>query len=127
MWAKLKELYEPHDGTTKLHTLGALFNMCVLQEEEDVSNFLATWEEAMDHAITVGNLIPKDIKIGLILNKHPKSCGTFITMSNNIKSLSELPTKIHHEDKRKWQINQWPWLLHSIDMITISTSKSTKT
>ena len=30
LWAKLKELYEPHDGTTKLHTLGALFNMCVL-------------------------------------------------------------------------------------------------
>ena len=26
MWAKLKELYEPHDGTTKLHTLGAFFN-----------------------------------------------------------------------------------------------------
>ena len=30
LWAKLKELYEPHDGTTKLHTLGALFNMCVM-------------------------------------------------------------------------------------------------
>ena len=29
MWAKLKELYEPHDGTTKLHTLGALFNTYV--------------------------------------------------------------------------------------------------
>ena len=30
MLAKPKALYEPHDGTTKLHTLGALFNMCVL-------------------------------------------------------------------------------------------------
>ena len=27
MWQKLKELYDSHDGTTKLHTLGALFNM----------------------------------------------------------------------------------------------------
>ena len=42
MWAKLKELYEPHDGTTKLHTLATLFNMCVLQEEEDVPTFLST-------------------------------------------------------------------------------------
>ena len=42
MWTKLKELYEPHDGTAKLHTLGALFNMCVLQENEDVSTFIAT-------------------------------------------------------------------------------------
>ena len=42
MWAKLKELYEPHHGTTKLHTLGASFNMCLLLEEEDVSAFLAT-------------------------------------------------------------------------------------
>ena len=56
-------LYKPHDGTTKLHTLGALFNMCVLQEEEDVSTFLATWEEAMDDVITADNLIPEDIKI----------------------------------------------------------------
>ena len=36
MWAKLEELYKPHDGTTQLHALGALFNMCVFQEQEDV-------------------------------------------------------------------------------------------
>ena len=30
MWAKLKEVYEPPDGTTKLHTLTTLFNMWVL-------------------------------------------------------------------------------------------------
>ena len=32
-----------------IHALGALFNMCVMQEEEYVSTFLATWEEAMDN------------------------------------------------------------------------------
>ena len=37
MQTKLEELYEPDDGTTKLHTLGALFNMCVFQEEEDIN------------------------------------------------------------------------------------------
>ena len=60
---KTERLYKPHDGMIKLHTLGALFNMCVLQEEEDVSTFLATWEEAMDDVITADNLIPEDIKI----------------------------------------------------------------
>ena len=39
MWAKLKQQYEPWDGTTKLHTLATLFNICVLQEEEDVPTF----------------------------------------------------------------------------------------
>ena len=60
---KLKDLYHPHDGTTKLHTLDASFNMCVSQEEEEFFIFLATYEEAMDDAITADNLIPEDIKI----------------------------------------------------------------
>ena len=29
-WATLKELYKPHDGMTKLHTLDILFNMYML-------------------------------------------------------------------------------------------------
>ena len=41
--------FEPQDGTTKIHTLATLFNMCVLQEEEDVPTFLSTWEATMDH------------------------------------------------------------------------------
>ena len=64
---KTERLYKPRDGTTELYTLGALFNMCVLQEAEDASNLLAIWEESMDDVITARNLIPKDIKIGLIL------------------------------------------------------------
>ena len=52
----------------------------------------------MDDAITVGNLILEDIKIGLILDKLPESWGIFTTMNNNIKSLPELLTKICHED-----------------------------
>ena len=46
--------------------------MCVLQENKDVSTFLATWEEAMDDAITVDYLIPKDINVGIILKNLPK-------------------------------------------------------
>ena len=102
-------LYKPHDGTTKLHTLGALFNMCVLLEEEDVCTFQATWEEAMDDAITVGNLIREDIKIGLILKKLPESWGTFTTMNNNIKSLPEYLQRFGmktFDDRRQQQINQ---------------------
>ena len=75
--------------------------MCVLQEEEDVSTFLATWDEAMDDAIIDGNLILEDIKIGLILKKLPESWETFTTMNNNIKSLPELLTKIRHEHIRR--------------------------
>ena len=55
----------------------------------------------MDDAITVGNLIPEDIRIGLILNKLPESWGTLTTMNSNIKSLPELLTKIRHEDIRR--------------------------
>ena len=90
MWAKLKELYEPQDGTTKLHTLATLFNMCVLQEEEDVPTFLSTWEAAMDDATTAGNCISEDINIGLELSKLPESWGTFITMRRSIPTLSKL-------------------------------------
>ena len=118
-----RAIYEPHDGTTKLNTLGALFNMCVLLEEEDVCTFQATWEEAMDDAITVGNLIPEDIKIGLILNKLPESWETFTTMNNNIKSLPKYLQRFFMKafgDKRKRQINQWPWLLQSADINNIN-------
>ena len=120
MWAKLKELYEPHDGMTKLHTLGALLIMCVcvLWKEGDVSTFQATWEEAMDDAIAVGNLISKDIKIGLILKEIPESWKTFTTM-NNIKSLPESLIKILQEVIQR-QINQWPWLLQSIGINNIN-------
>ena len=105
MCAKLKELYEPHDGTTKLHTLATLFNMCVLQEEEDVPTFLSTWEAAMDDATTVGNCISEDIKIGLVLSKLPNSWGTFITKHSSTTTLSELLTKILHEDIRQQKKN----------------------
>ena len=105
MWAKLKELYEPQDGTTKLHTLATLFNMCVLQEEEDVPTFLSTWEAAMDDATTAGNCISEDIKIGLVLSKLPESWGTFITMHSSTATLSELLTKIRHEDIRRQKKN----------------------
>ena len=101
MWEKLKELYEPHDGTTKLHTLDASFNMCVSQEEEEFFIFLATYEEAMDDAITASNLIPQDIKIGLEQNKLLELWGKFITMNSNIKSLPKLLTTIRHEDTRR--------------------------
>ena len=108
MWEKLKELYEPHDGTTKLHTLDALFNMCVSQEEEEFFIFLATYEEAMDDAITASNLIPQDIKIGLEQNKLLELWGKFITMNSNIKSLPKLLTKILHEEiqRQKKAANQ---------------------
>ena len=69
MWAKLDKLNEPHDGMTKLHTLGALFNMRVLHKEEDVCTFLATSTESMDDVITANNDFPEYIRISLILNK----------------------------------------------------------
>ena len=105
MWAKLKELYEPQDCTTKLHTLATLFNMCVLQEEEDVPTFLSLWEATMDDATTADNSISEDIKIGLVLNKLPESWGTFITMHSSTATLSKLLTKICHEDIQRQKKN----------------------
>ena len=44
----------------------------------------------MMDVISEDNLIPKDIKIGLILDKLPELWGTFTTMNNNIKFQSLL-------------------------------------
>ena len=52
----------------------------------------------MDDATTTGNSISEDIKIGLVLSKLPESWGTFITMHSSTATLSELLTKIRHED-----------------------------
>ena len=30
MWTKLRELFDPQDGTTKIHTLATLFHMSIL-------------------------------------------------------------------------------------------------
>ena len=99
MWAKLKELYEPHDGTTKLHTLATMFNMCVLQEEEDVPTFLSTWEAAMDDATTVGNCISEDIKIG----EHSSLC---IVASQHCLSYLLRSTMKTFDDKRSIMLNR---------------------
>ena len=48
--------FEPQDGTTKLHTLATMFNMCVLQEEaDDPTYFLSNSEATMDDATTITN------------------------------------------------------------------------
>ena len=55
MWSKLKQMFEPQDGTTRIHTLATLFhNVCVLQEEEDVLTCLDTWETYLEEATTAG-------------------------------------------------------------------------
>ena len=40
MWSKLKQMFEPQDGTTRIHTLATLFHMCILSEE-DVLTFIS--------------------------------------------------------------------------------------
>ena len=52
----------------------------------------------MEVVITVNNLIPEDIKIGLMQNKLPESWGSFTTMNRNIESLPKLLTNILYED-----------------------------
>ena len=55
----------------------------------------------MDDATTADNSISEDIKIGLVLSKLPNSWGTFITKHSSTTTLSELLTKIRHEDIRR--------------------------
>ena len=68
MWSKLKQMFEPQDGTTRIHTLATMFHMCVLQKEEDVLTFLDTWETYLEEATTAGNEISEEMKIGLLLS-----------------------------------------------------------
>ena len=69
MWSKVKQMFEPQDGTTRIHTLPTLFHMWVLQEEENVLTFLDTWEIYLEEAIIAGNEISKEMKIELLLSK----------------------------------------------------------
>ena len=98
MWSKLKQTFEPQDGTTRIHTLATLFHMCNLQEEEDVLTFLDTWETYLEEATTTGKEISKEMKIGLLSSNLLESWNTFITMSSEGNSLSNLITKVRHEN-----------------------------
>ena len=53
MWTKVKELYAPQDGKTRIHSLATMFNMCVFPTF--FSNRVAT----MDDATIVNNCILK--------------------------------------------------------------------
>ena len=101
MWSKLKQMFEPQDDTTRIHTLATMFHMCVLQEEEDVLTFLDTWETYLEEATTARKEISEEMKIGLLFNKLPKSWSTFVTMNSQGNSLSHLITKIRHEKLRR--------------------------
>ena len=75
VWSKLKlQMFEPHDGITRIHTLATLFHMCVFHEEEDGLTFLDTWETYLEEAATTGN--------GVLLSKLSESWKTFITMNS---------------------------------------------
>ena len=67
-------MFEPQDGTTRIHTLATLFHMCVFHEEEDGLTFLDTWETYLEEAATTGN--------GVLLSKLSESWKTFITMNS---------------------------------------------
>ena len=95
-------MFEPQDGTTRIHTLATLFhNVCVLQEEEDVLTFLDTWETYLEEATIAGNEILEEMKIGLLLSKLLESWNTFITMNSQGNFLSNLITKVLHENLRR--------------------------
>ena len=70
-WATLKELYKPHDGMTKLHSLGRYIIQYVYVVGRGRCFYLPSYLGG--YVITVSNLIPEDIKTGLIANKLPKS------------------------------------------------------
>ena len=94
-------MFEPQDGTTRIHTLPTLFHMWVLQEEENVLTFLDTWEIYLEEAIIAGNEISEEMKIELLLSKLLESWSTFVTMNSQGNSLSDLITKIRHEKLRR--------------------------
>ena len=94
-------MFEPQDGTTRIHTLPTLFHMWVLQEEENVLTFLDTWEIYLEEAIIAGNEISEEMKIELLLSKLLESWSTFVTMNSQGNSLSDLITMTRHE--KLWQ------------------------
>ena len=67
-----------------------------------------TWETYLEEATTAGNEISEEMKIGHLLSKLPKSWNTFITMNSQGKSLSDLITKVRHENLRRQLKNSTP-------------------
>ena len=53
IWEKLKTQYEPQTDAAQVHTLRAYVTL-TMKEEDDVDNFLTTWQKKLDDTITSG-------------------------------------------------------------------------
>ena len=81
IWEKLKTQYEPKTDAAQVHTLHAYVTF-TMKEEEDVDNFLTTWEKKLDDTITSGLDISDKLQRCLLLGVLPSFWSSFVTTQN---------------------------------------------
>ena len=64
-WENLKSQYEPRSYATQGHTLCAYITF-TMKEENDVDDFLTTWEKKLDDTMTSGLDISDKLQICLL-------------------------------------------------------------
>ena len=85
-----------------MHTLHAYVTF-IVKEEEDVDNFLATWEKKLDDTITSGLDISDKLQRCLLLSALPSSWSSFVTTQNLNKkaTVEDLMGDIRQEDSMR--------------------------
>ena len=102
IWEKLKTQYEPQTDAAQVHTLRAYVTF-TMKEEDDVDNFLTTWEKKLDDTITSGLDISDKLQRCLLLGALPSSWSSFVTTQNLNKkaTVEDLMGDIRQEDSMR--------------------------
>ena len=90
-----------------MHTLRAYVTL-TLKEEDDVHNFITTWEKKLDDTITSGLDISNKLQRYLLFGALPSSCYSLVTIQNLNKQgiMEDLVGDIKQEDLMRKTIEE---------------------
>ena len=87
MWKHLQTIYEPKNDAQQAHTLQALVNY-KMNDEQPVGECLSIWQKKLDNVLTSGLEIHSKLQKVLILGALPHSWSTFKTTQNFVNCLA---------------------------------------
>ena len=87
MWAYLKKIHQPSDGTTNFFSFRTLMNL-QMNEGEYIDNFINKWQKQLDVAISAGNNIDELSKCEILMGALPQSWMTFVSIHSEDKDLT---------------------------------------
>ena len=87
MWTNLQTIYELPNDAQQAHTLQALVNHKMMNEQP-FGEFLSLWQKTLDDVLTSGLEIHSKLQKVLILGALPHSWSTFKTTQNFVNCLA---------------------------------------